>query len=160
MSSAELVFGVPLTLPGEFVEWGEPPAAVFLDRMRASPFSPPAVRPSSYAQVTAGIPEKLWKAAYVYVRRGGSGTPLAPLYAGPYLVLRRESKFFELQIGSRHEVISVDRLKPHLGPSPVTAATPPPRGRPAVLISAVSAGSDVSPADPPLGGATVAAHGV
>ena len=160
MSSAELVFGVPLSLPGEFVESGEPLAAVFLDRMRASPFAPPPVRPFSYAQVAAGVPEKLWKAAYVYVRRGGSGTPLAPLYAGPYLVLRRESKFFELQMGARREVISVDRLKPHLGPSPVTAATPPPRGRPAVLISAVSAGSDVSPADPPLGGATVAAHSV
>jgi len=37
VSSAELVYGTPLSLPGEFVQGKEPPAAEFLSRMQASP---------------------------------------------------------------------------------------------------------------------------
>jgi hypothetical protein len=55
------------------------------------------------------------------------------------LVLRRNKKFFELQIGERTEVISIDRLKPHLGETPVEAAAPPPRGRPMKEQEAVPA---------------------
>jgi hypothetical protein len=73
---------------------------------------------------------KLMEVEFVYIRRGGTGPPLAPPYLGPYKVLRREAKFFIIQIGSREEVVSIDRLKPHLGNSPVTAAVPPTRGRP------------------------------
>jgi hypothetical protein len=157
VSSAELVFGTPLTLPGELVDAAEPPAAVFLTKMQATTFVPPPVRPLSYAQVVAGPPDSLWRANFVYVRRGGSGAPLAALYAGPYLVRRRDKKFFELQIGGRTEVVSIDRLKPHLGPSPVQAASPPLRGRP-VTRAAVPAGSAVSSEESVLGGATVATH--
>jgi len=137
ISSAELVFGTPLTLPGEFVEAVEPPAASFLSKMQSSTFTPPPVRPLSYAQVAAGPPNSLWKASMVYVRRGGCAPPLTALYAGPYTVLRRDKKFFELQIGGRSEVVSIDRIKPHLGPSPVQAASPPPRGRPTIKTTAV-----------------------
>jgi hypothetical protein len=142
-SSAEMVFGSPLTLPGEFVDGEEPPAAFFLSKMQSTPSTPLPTRPPSYAQVVAGPPTSLWKAIFVYVRRGGSGPPLSALYAGPYRVLRREKKFFELEMGGRKEVITVDRLKPHLGPTPVSAAVPPSRGRPATVhpaVPAVSAG--------------------
>jgi hypothetical protein len=40
---------------------------------------------------------------------------LSPPYQGPYLVLASGPKFFRLQMGSREETVSVDRLKPHLG---------------------------------------------
>jgi hypothetical protein len=39
ISSAELVYGVPLVLPGEFVDAKEPPATDFLEHMRATPTS-------------------------------------------------------------------------------------------------------------------------
>ena len=130
VSSAELVFGSPLTLPGEFVASEEPPAADFLCKMQASPFVPPPTRPLSYSEAAASPPAVLWTAEFVYIRRGGSAPPLSQLYAGPYRVIRREKKFFEVEIGGRSQVVSVDRLKPHLGKSPVTAATPPVRGRP------------------------------
>jgi hypothetical protein len=51
--------------------------------------------------------------------------PLSSLYQGPYRVLDRREKFFKLEVGARPEVVSVDRLKPHLGMAPVTAALPP-----------------------------------
>jgi hypothetical protein len=41
VSSAELVLGAPLTLPGEFLSSAEPPAKEFLDRLRRVPSPPP-----------------------------------------------------------------------------------------------------------------------
>jgi hypothetical protein len=53
---------------------------------------------------------------------------LQPLYAGPYRVLSGGDKCFTVEIGSKAEVVSIDRLKPHLGQAMV--APPPTRGRP------------------------------
>ncbi len=70
----------------------------------------------------------------MYVRRGGAGPPLSPLYSGPYEVITRGPKTFTVLLGDRQEVevISVDRLKPHLGTSKFSSAQPPTRGRPPV----------------------------
>ncbi len=95
---------------------------------------PPPTRPLSYAQAAALVPPALLKAEFVYVRRGGVLSPLAPLYSGPYRVLRSAKKFFVLDIGGRPETVSVDRLKPHLGMAQVIPAQPPPRGRPATAV--------------------------
>jgi hypothetical protein len=66
----------------------------------------------------------------VFVREDAVISSLAPRYRGPYLVLDRQDKFFRLQIGSKQDVISVDRLKPVFSDTPVTPAIPPRRGRP------------------------------
>jgi hypothetical protein len=77
----------------------------------------------------ASVPEKLMKAEYVFLRRGGLVQPLAPLYHGPYKMLQAGRKFFTISLGGREDTVSVDRLKPHLG-GPVVPALPPARGRP------------------------------
>ena len=152
MSSAELVYGSQLALPGEFLCTEEPPAASFLEALKTTIEPPPPTAPLSYAQVAAKPAAGLLSAAFVYIRRGGSGPPLAPLYTGPFRVLRREAKFFIVELGGRSEAVTVDRLKPHQGAAPVTAATPPARGRPA-LSSAVPHPADPSPtADASAGG--------
>jgi len=66
----------------------------------------------------------------VFVREDAVIPTPAPRYLGPYLVLERWSKYFCLQIGSKQDVVSVDRLKPVFSDAPVTPALPPPRGRP------------------------------
>ena len=91
---------------------------------------PPPTRPLSYAEVTKQLPSSLREALYVYVRRGAIGSAFSPPYQGPYLVAKRGDKTFTVHVGGRQEVISVDRLKPHLGTSPVCPASPPRRGRP------------------------------
>ncbi len=69
-------------------------------------------------------------AEFVYVRHGGAQAgPLKEQYAGPYRVLRRSQKVFELQVGDRVETVAADRLKPHTGADPAPAQ-PPRRGRP------------------------------
>ena len=64
------------------------------------------------------------------VRRGGTISPLAPVYFGPYRVLHAGPKVFLLEIGAMQPTVSVDRLKPHSGQLPVTPAAPAKRGRP------------------------------
>ena len=78
------------------------------------------------------------------MRRGGALPPLAPLYVGPYEVLERADKYFRLAVGGREETVSLDRLKPHLGVGPFSAALPAARGRPptsAPRSAAASSGS-------------------
>ncbi len=66
----------------------------------------------------------------MYVRRGGVVPPLSPLYQGPYRVLERSQKFLSLEVGGRTKVVSVDRLKPHLGKAPISPSTKWPASRP------------------------------
>jgi hypothetical protein len=66
----------------------------------------------------------------VYIRRGGTVPSLQPLYAGPYRVISGGDKCFTVEIGGKAEVVSIDRLKPHLGQALIAPAPPPTRGRP------------------------------
>jgi transposase InsO family protein len=129
-SSAEAVYGQPLTLPGELSCGEEVSPTAFRDRL-ASSSPPPTCQPRSYAEVAAGSPvEPLEAARMVYIKRGGCGPPLAPSYSGPYRVAEPGPKYFVVEVGGCLEKVSLDRLKPHTGTTPVPAATPLRRGRP------------------------------
>ena len=132
LSSAQLVLGQPLVLPGELKDVVESPAELFSNQL-ASVDPPPTCQPRSYAAVAASnitISKQLQEATYVYVRRGGTISPLAPVYSGPYPVLHAGPKVFQLEVGATQQTVSVDRLKPHSGQLPVTPAAPAKRGRP------------------------------
>ncbi len=134
MSSAELVYGTPLTLPGEFLGTPEASAQEIADQIRSEVNSFNLVHQPLIADSSASVLEALQVATHVYVLRGGVIPTLAPRYQGPYLVLEKGPKSFRLAIGAREEVVSVDRLKPHTGDTPVTTAQPPRRGRPAADV--------------------------
>ncbi len=130
VSSAEAVFGQPLVLPGEVTSNEEAPPTEFRDRL-AGDQPPPTCQPRTYAEVVSGPPDwRLQLAQMVYVRRGGSGPPLAPAYSGPYWVVKPGYKHFLIEVRGRQEAFSVDRLKPHLGAAEAPVADPPRRGRP------------------------------
>ena len=131
ISSAEMVLGDPLVLPGQppiAVEPPPPSQRSYRDALMEGPTRHVPTRPLPPAHT--GLPAALAACTSVYVRRGGTLPPLAPLYAGPYAVLERGEKVFRLQVGDREEAVSVDRLKPHTGAEPVQPAAPPRRGRP------------------------------
>ena len=54
---------------------------------------------------------------------------MADKYSGPYKVLERGNKAWKLQVGERVDVVSRDRLKPHLGSVATKAAVPLTCGR-------------------------------
>ena len=88
-------------------------------------------------------------ASFVYVCHGGAKLLLSPAYSGPFAVVSRSPKFFILDLGERHESVSVDRLKPHAGPSIFTLAAAPRCGRPPLPLA---------PPVPPPGGVSVDAR--
>ena len=67
---------------------------------------------------------------FVIVGEDASSPPLSQLYRGPYKVVDRKIKYFKLQIGSKLDNISVDRLKPVFPDEKVSPALPLPCGRP------------------------------
>ena len=126
-----LVFGSPLSVPGEMIQLGsELPAPQFLRRFRSSldTFSP--LQPQHHSSQTEAVPNSLRTSDFVFIRHGAVGPPLSKLYDGPYKVLSRNNKFFRLQIGSRTDSVSIDRLKPAFPDSSLSPAVPPLRGRP------------------------------
>ena len=132
ISSVQLVLGQPLVLPGELKDVTEAPAEDFFSQL-TSVDPPPTCQLRSYAAVAASsitISKQLQEAKFVYVWRGGTISPLAPVYSGPYCVLHAGPKVFTLEVGATRETVSVDRLKPHTGPLPVIPAVPAKRGRP------------------------------
>ena len=46
------------------------------------------------------------------MRVGARKTPLHSLYRGPFKVLERREKYFKLDLGNRHDMVSLDRIKP------------------------------------------------
>jgi hypothetical protein len=138
VSSAEMVLGEPLVLPGQSAaveKAASPPERSYRDALLSAPPRSVPTRPLPPPEKAQGLPGALLQCAAVYVRRGGSGPPLAPLYAGPFQVLERGPKFFKIQLGERVETVSVDRLKPHTGPGAFQPAVPPRRGRPPAVAA-------------------------
>jgi hypothetical protein len=121
ISAAEVTLGTLLTLHGQLITAEEPPVANFVEKICQT--TPLPTRPQPAVLTDRLFPAALWTASFVHVQRGGA-IPL--LYIGPYQVLSRSPKFFQLFVGGKTEAVSVDRLKPHLG----TAAVTPPLARP------------------------------
>ena len=72
MSAAELLYGVPLALPGELLDTAEPPAASFLENLRRSPLSIPT-RPLTGPSPVVDPPSHLSSVDFVFVKRGAPG---------------------------------------------------------------------------------------
>ena len=91
------------------------------------------------------VPQELAAATHVFVRVGAHRGPLQSPYQGPFKVIDRKAKFYKLDLGTRQDSVSIDRLKPAFFEEATHAIVP---RRPA-LTSQVS-----SPARPThLGGA-------
>ena len=128
VSAAEMVFGSPLTLPGQILTEEDVPADSTQERANSAVEKFEAAS-RSYAEVAGAAPGPLATAELVYVRRGAVSPPLTQCYSGPFKVLERGPKVFRLQMGEREEVVSADRLKPHTGTTPTLPVVPPRRGR-------------------------------
>ena len=51
------------------------------------------------------------KAKFVFIRTDARKPPLQTSYEGPYALIDRDDKYFTVQIGTRQDNISIDRLK-------------------------------------------------
>lgn len=133
-SAAELVYGTVLTVPGDFIAPSLDTTATkeFLQNLRDDVRSLQPTPASRHCKIRAHVPNDLLKADYVFVRHDAHRPPLRCVYDGPYRVLRRDPKAYVIDVGGRHDTVTIDRLKPaYTDPDvPTIVAKPPSRGRP------------------------------
>ena len=106
-SSAELIYGEPLTVPGNFVA---PPTDAdpshLLGRLREDVQRLRPIPTSRHGQQPEHVPDNLKTANYVFVRRNGHKGPLQRPYSGPLRVLKCGDKTFRIDIGGRENTDS------------------------------------------------------
>lgn len=112
-SPAELVYGSPLSLPGELIDCSNsvPSVTDYISRLRqfVSDLKFSRTRQSHRVEHK---PHELKTCDFAFVRHDASSKPLQPRYNGPYKVIERNAKYFVLDINGRRDSISIDRVKP------------------------------------------------
>ena len=87
--------------PGDFLPWLRAQVQTFQSNSMSRHSSP-----------STTVPPSLATAEFVFIGKDSYCPPLTPSYEGPFRVLHRGEKVFELDIGGRKETVSIDRLKP------------------------------------------------
>lgn len=133
-SSAELVYGQTLRVPGDFIPEANMPWSAARQRSSlletAGAFVP--VPTSLHGTPAFQVSPGLRSAGFVFIRHDAHRGPLRPPYDGPFRVIRHGDKTLVVDVGGKAETVSVDRIKPaHVDVSrPLELAQPPRRGRP------------------------------
>ncbi|GBL97887.1 Transposon Ty3-I Gag-Pol polyprotein [Araneus ventricosus] len=116
-SSAELVYGSNLRLPGQFLQDNrvktEPSEFLRLLRQHFRDLRPVAASSHSSAQIF--VYKELVNCSHVFVRRDAVRRPLQQPYDRPFQVLQRKEKDYKIQVKDKPIWISINRLKPVFG---------------------------------------------
>ena len=150
---AELVYGEPIRVPGEFLSPTPPTtdAPEFLHQLREQIGQLQPAAPSRHSAPKVFVFKNLASASHVFLRTDSLRAALQPPYTGPHEVLSRSDKTYKLLVNRKAVVVSIDRLKPAftLPPdNPVRLAqpdTPPPDSTPAVLDTGPATQSPTAP---------------
>ena len=146
LSSAELVYGTTLRLPGELLcsSPDPPPCSVqdFASSFKSAMQSLQPVQPRTHP-VKTFVSQDLEDCSHVFVRVDAVKRPLQQPYEGPFRVLRRTRKNVTIDRHGTSHVIAIDRVKPAylLHCAAVAPVSPPqdapdvPRTRPKKTVS-------------------------
>ncbi|XP_034254601.1 uncharacterized protein LOC117653207 [Thrips palmi] len=127
-STADLVYGEPLRLPGALLTntAGPPPADAMPGLLARIRRQVELLRPQPAARhgrkPVFTFPE-MATATHAYLRDDTVRGALAPPYSGPHAILARDAKTVTLQLPRRVTTVSVDRVKPAFTLSSDPAAT-------------------------------------
>ena len=157
-SPADMLYGGPLRLPGDMfadpastVAWVPlPPPSAFAAHLR-SVMSAASPMPVLYhGTQPSHVDSRLHSASHVFIRVDSVRRPLSPPYEGPFPVLSRSAKSFDLQRNNKTMTVSIDRLKPALFlpvPDPLAGASLPSPGTAAPPVASPAV-PDVPPVSP------------
>lgn len=115
-STAEMVYGTSLRLPGEFF-CNSSSAAIqtrvdFLHSLRSHLRKLRPVVASNHSVQDVFIHRDMPTTSHVFVRNDCVRKPLVQPYQGPFKVISRSDKFFKLDMNGRQTTVALDRLKP------------------------------------------------
>lgn len=114
-SSAELLYGEPLRLPGELLHPTtdtNTDLTNFVTRLRLITQKMQPKPASRHCSKTIFIFKELADTTHVYLREDAVKGALQPAYKGPYEVLKRNKKVYTLLIKGKPTTVTIDRLKP------------------------------------------------
>lgn len=115
ISTAEMVYGAAIRLPGDFFHIENRNITddhVYLGKLRQIISR---IRPHSRAESDARkifVSKSLKSCTHVFIRNDVLKKSLCPAYDGPYPVLSRNDKIFKIKLPNRIIQVSIDRLKP------------------------------------------------
>ena len=106
---AKKVYGDNLTVPADFFrQSSDLPLPELRDAV--AHFIP--CQQTYNSSRTTYVLQDLNSSSHVFIRTDAAKPPLTPPYTGPYKVLQRREKCFQLQIRNTTDWVSIDRLKP------------------------------------------------
>ena len=109
VSPAERVFGQPLHIPVDFLP-NRPEQSIKDFRSSAACFKPV---PHTYRdKSTRLLTFDLQHCSHIFIKTAASKPSLAPPYGGPYIVLQRRTKSFQLKLSNKPDWVSIASLKP------------------------------------------------
>lgn len=114
-SCAELVYGEPLHLPGEFFRLdtsSQITSTEVLSNLRIIFSNLRPTSASNHANQSPFVSKDLSNCSHVWLRCDKTQKVFVPKYSGPYPVVTRTSKDFKIRIGLKEETVTIDRLKP------------------------------------------------
>ena len=130
-SPSDLVFGAPLRLPGDMLSSSDPVplASDFAARLRSVMNAAVPMPVSYHGTQPFRLDPALQSSAHVFLRVDAVRRPLVPPYVGPFKVLRRGPKTFDILQQGKTATVTIDRLKPAFtlpGPADVDVRVPVP----------------------------------
>lgn len=114
-SAAELVYGEPLRLPGEFFDpgtAGTTDVTEYTARLRQFANNLKPVPASRHTRQSIFVYKDLATTSHVFLREDALRASLQPAYTGPHPVIERNDKYFKLLIKGKTVTVTADRLKP------------------------------------------------
>ncbi|GFT63253.1 transposon Ty3-I Gag-Pol polyprotein [Nephila pilipes] len=113
-TTAEMIYGAPIRLPGEFLCPSKPSAdpVTFVGRLRETMqrLSPPTTQ--HHGHHTIFVSKDLATCSHVFLRTDSLKKGLQPPYEGPYKVVSRTEKVFRILRHGKEVSVNIDRLKP------------------------------------------------
>lgn len=115
ISAAEMVFGEPIRLPGDFFEPIQRETSdnsTFLQELRKKIAHLAAVPKKETHQGKIFVHPDLKDCTHVFVRVDKVKKPLTQPYMGPFKVISKTDKYYKIIQQDTEKIISIDRLKP------------------------------------------------
>ncbi|XP_037928994.1 uncharacterized protein LOC119663555 [Teleopsis dalmanni] len=109
-----MVYGTTLRLPSDFLEQGNNdkiPEHEFVENMKQMMSQIRSVPTSNHSNEKVFLQKELQHATHVFLRDDSVRPPLKTPYDGPFKVVRRSDKTYDLLIKGKPVRVSVDRVK-------------------------------------------------
>lgn len=142
---AEMAYGMTIKLPGEFFDTTATTTtgmqSDFAQKLTQQMQSMRPTPASHHNTDRCFIQTELNTTTHVFVRNDAIRKPFQPPYDGPFKVLNRHNKWFEIEIKNKPAKISIDRLKAAFISNDTNASTATPQA----ILQPIAQTNDSSP---------------